>query len=340
MSLEKARDIFLIMASVIIIIGAVSNAKEYINPILISIFITLIFSPLLLFIINKGFNETLSLIAVILSIFLILTILTMFLGSTIGSIREDLPEYDKALKSKSEVILKELKKRNIKINKNEFDQIFNTKNIIKQFSSALKGISSFISNMLIVILLVSFMLIESIHISQKIRAISRDSHLLLSEFRDIIHTYISLKSIISLVTAILVAILLSFLGVNYPLFWAVVAFFLNFIPNIGSLIAAVPAVLLAFIQYDFTIAIIVAIGYLLINFIMGNMVEPKMMGKGMGLSTLIVFISLLVWGWILGPVGMLHSVPLTMLIKLFFEKNSNTKWIAFIIDSKIPGLKS
>jgi predicted PurR-regulated permease PerM len=264
----------------------------------------------------------------------------MFLGSTINSIKEDLPEYDKALKSKSEVILKELKKRNIKINKNEFDQIFNTKNIIKQFSSALKGISSFISNMLIVILLVSFMLIESIHISKKIRAISRDSHLLLSEFRDIIHTYISLKSIISLVTAILVAILLSLLGVNYPLFWAVVAFFLNFIPNIGSLIAAVPSVLLAFIQHDFTIAIIVAIGYLLINFIMGNMVEPKIMGKGMGLSTLIVFISLLVWGWILGPVGMLLSVPLTMLIKLFFEKNSNTKWIAFILDSKIPGLKS
>jgi predicted PurR-regulated permease PerM len=117
--------------------------------------------------------------------------------------------------------------------------------------------------------------------------------------------------------------------------WAVVAFLLNFVPNIGSIIAAVPAVLLSLVQLGPTSALWVAVGYLVINTLVGNVVEPRFMGRGLGLSTLIVFLSLIFWGWVLGPVGMFLSVPLTMALKIALDANPQTRPIAIMLGPDI-----
>jgi predicted PurR-regulated permease PerM len=103
------------------------------------------------------------------------------------------------------------------------------------------------------------------------------------------------------------------------------------VPTIGSIIAAVPPLILALVQIGFGAAGAVAAGFLAINIIMGNAVEPRFMGRGLGLSTLVVFLSLVVWGWVLGPVGMLLSVPLTMTAKIALEANPDTRWIAHLL---------
>jgi predicted PurR-regulated permease PerM len=108
---------------------------------------------------------------------------------------------------------------------------------------------------------------------------------------------------------------------------------LNYIPNIGSIIAAVPAVLLALVQLGLGPALLVGLGYLVVNTLLGNIVEPNLMGRAVGLSTLVVFLSLVFWGWVWGPVGMLLSVPLTMMIKIALESSDDLKWVALIIDS-------
>jgi predicted PurR-regulated permease PerM len=113
--------------------------------------------------------------------------------------------------------------------------------------------------------------------------------------------------------------------------WGLVAFLFNFVPNIGSIIAAVPALLLALVQLGPGPALAAGAGYLVVNIVMGNVVEPRFMGRGVGLSTLVVFLSLVFWGWVLGPVGMLLSVPLTMVVKLALEANPETRWIAVLI---------
>ena len=110
-------------------------------------------------------------------------------------------------------------------------------------------------------------------------------------------------------------------------------------PNIGSIIAAVPAVLLALVQLGVDTALYTGLGYIAVNIIMGNVIEPRFMGKGVGLSTLIVFVSLVFWGWLLGPVGMLLSVPLTMIVKLALEANPNTQWIAVLFGPDVEPAK-
>ena len=121
------------------------------------------------------------------------------------------------------------------------------------------------------------------------------------------------------------------LGVDFPILWGLLAFLLNYVPTIGSIIAAIPPLLLALIQISPAAAGAVGAGFVVINLIMGNAIEPRFMGKGLGLSTLVVFLSLVVWGWVLGPVGMLLSVPLTMTVKIALEANPNTQWLAHLL---------
>ena len=115
--------------------------------------------------------------------------------------------------------------------------------------------------------------------------------------------------------------------------WAVLAFLFNYIPNIGSIIAAVPAVLLAFVQLGPATASFTALGFVVSNMVMGNVIEPRYMGRGLGLSTLVVFLSLIFWGWLLGTVGMLLSVPLTMIVKIALESSPDTRWVALLLAS-------
>ena len=149
--------------------------------------------------------------------------------------------------------------------------------------------------------------------------------------------YMALKTAMCLLTAALIAVWLALLGIAYPILWGVLAFFFNFIPNIGSLIAAIPPILLGLVQHGPATAAITAGGCLAINGIIGSVVEPRIMGRGLGLSTLVVFLSLLFWGWVFGPAGMLLSVPLTMIVKILLESAEETRWFAVLLGAGVAG---
>ena len=151
------------------------------------------------------------------------------------------------------------------------------------------------------------------------------------QFAENMNRYIAIKTSVSLATGLLATSCLWILGVDFPSLWGLLAFLLNYVPNIGSFIAAIPPLLLALIQLGPGAATGVAVGFFAINVFMGNGVEPRFMGRGLGLSTLVVFVSLVVWGWILGPVGMLLSVPLTMTAKIALEANPGTEWLAHLL---------
>jgi predicted PurR-regulated permease PerM len=124
------------------------------------------------------------------------------------------------------------------------------------------------------------------------------------------------------------------MGVDYYLLWGLLAFLLNYIPTIGSFFALLPPALLALIQFGIVEAIVVVIVFVIINTLIGNIIEPRFMGKGLGLSTLVVFLSLIFWGWVLGPVGMLLSVPLTITIKIALDSSEETRWLAILLGSE------
>jgi predicted PurR-regulated permease PerM len=178
------------------------------------------------------------------------------------------------------------------------------------------------------------MLLEATSIPAKLRFIVGEKDSSMAPFEKFIgnvNNYMAIKTLVSLASGICVAVWVFILGVDFPVLWGLLAFALNYVPNIGSIIAAIPPVLLAIIQFGFFKALMVAVGFLVINLIIGSIIEPRFMGRGLGLSTLVVFLSLLFWGWVLGPVGMLLSVPLTITAKIALDSRDETRWLAVLL---------
>jgi predicted PurR-regulated permease PerM len=204
-------------------------------------------------------------------------------------------------------------------------------------ANTLSGLGGVLTNGFLILLTVAFILTEASSFPTKLhRVLDRPDRSLegFDHFLETVKRYMAIKTWVSLATGAIVWLALWLIGVDYPLLWGVVAFLLNYVPNIGSIIAAIPAVLLAIIQLGWGHAVGVILLYVAINVIIGSIIEPKFMGKGLGLSTLVVFLSLIFWGWVLGPVGMLLSIPLTMTVKIAMDHNEETRWIAVLLDSE------
>ncbi|WP_228135680.1 AI-2E family transporter [Halarcobacter anaerophilus] len=143
--------------------------------------------------------------------------------------------------------------------------------------------------------------------------------------------YFLVKTTTSFLTGFLIAVILMFFNIDYPILWGVIAMLFNFIPVVGSIIAAVPALLLSLVSADLNTTVILGIFYVVINISISNIIEPKLMGRELGLSPLIIFFSLILWGWVLGIVGMFLAVPITMTLKIAFDSNKSTKWLSILM---------
>jgi predicted PurR-regulated permease PerM len=261
------------------------------------------------------------------------------IGGSVNELREQLPKYEKRVEELQDQVSKWLKDRNIDPGFKFRHEDFDAQRAVSLFGSLLGAIGSLLGNALVIVFTLVFMLLEAADFPAKLRAIAPDSEGLstrVAKIQSSVRQYVTIKTRVSFLGGVLLTVWLWFLGVDFPLFWGLLAFLLNFIPNIGTFIAAAPAVAVAFLQLNLATAVYAAAGYLVVDFALGNILEPRLMGRGLGLSTLVVFLSLVFWGWVLGPVGMLFSVPLTMIVKIALANTDNLQWIAILLSSEVP----
>ena len=212
--------------------------------------------------------------------------------------------------------------------------IVNSQQIIA-FSQSLTGqVLSFMSVTVLVLILMTFMLGEAPLFRRNLNSLpnSMQSKLTVLDALRGVQKYLIIKTLASVSTGLLAWALCHCMGVPLDFMWGFVACVLNFIPTIGSIVAAIPPILLALIMRDWGSMFIVAGGYLGINFVIGNGIEPLFLGKQFGMATSMVLISVIVWGWVWGPIGMLLAVPITMFLKLAMEHSTDLQWVAAIID--------
>ncbi|WP_066802969.1 AI-2E family transporter [Moraxella oblonga] len=327
-------------ASLMIVLAGIKLSASLLVPFLISLFIAIICSPLINFLTRHKIPHWIA----IGVLFFILSLILVFVGglvnSSIAEFTRSMPQYEKLMLVRIDELVALAKKWHLpfEFNANMITDHLNVKSIFSFMGSLMGGMSSVASNIFVLVLMVVFMLFEAPDFKHKLAFVleKTEKHHHISNTKinlildSVIH-YLGLKALISLLTGFCVWVLLTLLGVQYAVLWATLSFLLNFVPNIGSVIASVPVILQAFLLNDFSVSMSVLIGMLLINGIIGNVLEPKIMGKNLGLSTLMVFLSLLFWGWLLGVVGMLLSVPLTMVIKIILESNPNTAHYAVLM---------
>lgn len=340
--LSGATRVLFVLAAFIIVVAGMRAAESLMVTFLLSAFFAIICAPPFMLMQQKGLPAWASLIFVVIFICLIQLLLLTIITTSATEFSRDLPIYQERINALTGDAFNLLASWGVDIPKDKLKTYFDPSAIFTLAVSALGNLGSVLSNSFLIILTVIFMLFEGASLPAKLhRAFGENSRHMehIERFLETVKQYMSIKTAISLATGAMIYVWLLVLGIDYPLLWALLAFLFNFVPNIGSIIAAVPTVLLALIQLGPLSALLTALGYVFANMVMGNMVEPRFMGKGLGLSTLVVFLSLVFWGWVFGPVGMLLSVPLTMLLKIAFESSEETQWLAILMGPDIDETK-
>jgi predicted PurR-regulated permease PerM len=188
----------------------------------------------------------------------------------------------------------------------------------------------------LVLIFTVFMVFEAARFPVKIdRAFGRDGPINNEHFHRIaadVRRYLFLKAIANIMSAVAATFVYWMFGVPATLFWGVVAYFLYFIPNIGGTLAAILPGMLIFMTYDIQGVLLYALCLVVIECSIAYGIEPKMLGHGLRLSTVVIILSLFSWGWLLGPVGLFLAAPLTIVVKIIFQAFKETEWIAILLD--------
>jgi len=321
------------IAALFVIFAGLKLAEPIVNPFLLAILFATLLAPPFMWLQRKKIPTVLALLIIVAGFFLIQTLLVAFVGSQMTAFRSNLPMYQDHLNSLFGTVPAHLKKFGIEMEE-DWTSYFDPNAAAALAGTLFSGLSGMLANTFLILLTVIFILLEASSFPVKMRAIALNPHASLLKFEKIlsdIQSYMAIKTWMSILTGVAVAIALALLDVGYPLLWGLLAFLLNYIPNIGSIIASVPPVLLALIEQGPGMLMLVGTVLTAINVLIGNVIEPRFMSRGLGLSTLVVFVSLIFWGWILGPIGMLLSIPLTMTLKIMVENNEETRWISILL---------
>lgn len=327
----------LVSAALVIVIAGMHEAAPLLVPFLLSVFIAVLCLPPMQALQSRGVPEWLSLLLVVLLVLVAGILLGMLVGSSLDEFSNNLPLYESKVTHEWTQFILVLRDQGVLLPRETIVSHFDPRSAMQMARVILAGFGNVLANSFLIFLTVIFILLEAGSLKRKWNAISasrggENTNTQFSrDFANKVRTYMSIKTWMSVLTGVLVALALWLLDVDYPQLWGVLAFMLNYVPNIGSIIAAVPAVLVALVQAGGIVALMTAGAYVVINAVVGNVLEPRFMGKGLDLSTLVVFLSLVFWGWILGPVGMLLSVPLTVTVKLALDSKPETQWIGSLL---------
>ncbi len=323
-------------AALVVVVAGMQAAQSLLVPFLLAAFIAIICLPPLGWLRRQRLPSGAAIGLIALALLVAGGLIAAFVGASIADFSRNLPRYQASLQGWSGELIGWLAAHGV--NAESLREHLDPALAMGMAGNLLAGFGNALANVFLIVLTVIFLLIEAVALPHKWRAMGAHApdtaHF--ERFVRSVNAYLAIKGWVSLATGALIALWLALLGVDYPLLWGLLAFLFNFVPNIGSIIAAVPAVLLALVQLGPGAALAAAAGYGMVNIVMGNVIEPRFMGRGVGLSTLVVFVSLVFWGWVLGPVGMLLSVPLTMIVKLALESSEETRWLAVLIGPDLP----
>jgi len=332
-----ARTLF-VGAALVIVLAGLKAAQTLVIPFLLALFLAIICAPAVTWLTRRKVPIGLAILTVVIILLGIFSGFGAILGGSVNEFTAFASQYQARFDGLVESASSWFEARDIDPETLDILNMLQPSRLINLLGGVLKNLAAVLSNLFMIILTMIFMLLEAASVPVKVRAAVGDSSRFdVDNMRHAViqvQRYLGLKTLTSVATGLLIGFWTAILGLDFAVVWGLLAFLLNYIPNIGSIVAAFPAVLLSLVQGGIYYAVLVAIGYVVVNVGIGNFIEPWLMGRTLGLSTLVVFLSLVFWGWMWGSVGMLLSVPLTMIIKILLENTDDLRWMAVMLDSR------
>ncbi len=324
----------LAFASAVVIIAGLRAAAVICVPLLLGVFFAVLSLPLAEWLEQRGVRPSLAIMLALLAGVAVVGVLVLLLSAALGELTEAAPIYQVRLQRASTSALSWLQERGLAAPEWSTRDLVRLLTSVSLVSGTLRSVAAVLSDLVLIVLTMAFVMLEAAGFGDKVRAAfgrPEGPHI---RFRDVtleMQRYLGIKTVMSLLTGLLVGAWVGILGLDFPVLWGFLAFVLHYIPNIGAILAAVPAVLLGVIQFGSGGAALVALGYLVIDMVLGNVIEPRWLGHRLGLSPLVVFLSLIFWGYVWGAVGMFLSVPLTLTAKILVERTAGWEWLGVLL---------
>lgn len=327
------------LAAIVIIMAGLKAISHVITPFMLAAFLMIICLPPLTWMQSKGIRNWLSLLILFITVGFSFFLLFLALKEAVESLVHQAPVYQTKLTEQLLLLQEFAEKRGMPAEmiptSIPLPNVSTITGLAKVTASAL---GQFTAYTFFVLLVFMFLLLEERSMQARIEAAFPDNKRLrvrTRKFLRSVNRYLAIKTTSSVATGVFVGIGLSILNVDFALLWAILAGILNFIPTIGSIVAAVPGVLVALLGLGVGDAVLVLTLYVVVNVVIGSIIEPRFLGQTLGLSPVVVLVSLMVWGWALGPVGMLLSILLTMILKLALESSPQTKWLGIMLSDNV-----
>ncbi len=331
------------LAAVVVLIYGMQAASVLLVPFLVAAFLALITVRPMLWMQSKRVPQLLAVVIIVIGIGLFLSVIVALVGASVADFTAALPGYQQRLDTTVRQFLDYISQWfDGQLELQQLREIFDPGLAIRMAGTILNSVRGVLTNIFLIVLTMVFILLEASSLRIKMSAVlagrdedGREGALVNTrEFLNNLGRYLGIKTMVSLATGLLIGLLTWLIGLDFPLLWALLAFLLNYIPTIGSILAAVPAVLLALVTLGVGPMLATLAAFVSVNIMFGNFLEPRLLGHGVGISPLVVFVGLFFWGWVFGPVGMLLSVPLTMTVKMAVESNDRTRWLGLLLGSE------
>ncbi|MGE9269640.1 MAG: AI-2E family transporter [Verrucomicrobiales bacterium] len=345
----RAVQVLLLLASLVVIIAGLKAAQGFFVPMLLAFFIATVSFPITNWLRNHRVPRAIAVLLTVLVDFAFIAGSVLLAFAVIGDLQDKWhSEYYDLTKERIEqgslAISEQLTSWGVEDAGDQLNETVN-QNLVKlrdvdfmqvwSFGTDVVGrLVSFFGTSLLVIILTIFMLTEARMFGRRMNAVSEakgpNIQRMVSALKDT-QRYLGIKTAISLATGVLAGVLCWAAGLDFYPLWGILAFALNYIPVVGSFIAGVAPTILALLVKSPADAVVVMFGFFMINTFLGNFVEPMLMGRRFGLSTLVVMLSVMFWGWLWGAIGMLLAVPLTMMLKVILDNSEEFRWVAVAI---------
>ncbi len=328
------------MASAVAVLAGMRAASPVIGPVLIALLITIAWSPASDWLRKRGLPSTLAALTGILLGIAIIALLALLVWSSLAQLQNNLPQYTERIndvRASLNSLLEDLPFDSSHLLSAESLQ---PGALVSRALGVIGGITTTAGNLALLILIMAFMMIEAVRYPQKLRdaiATTDTSGEQLTAFAESMRSYVVINTIFGLAAAVINTVFLMIVGVDFALLWGVLSFFLSFLPNVGFVLALVPPALLALLQFGVGKAVIVVVGFSVINTIVDTLIKPRFFGESLDISPAVVVISLVFWGWLLGPVGALLAVPLTLAARYLLASFDDVRWIAHLISDADAG---
>ena len=334
-----ARLLF-ILACLVVVVYGVKFAAPILLPSSLALFLAVLSLPVMLFLRRRGMPAWVAIGLTVLANVAVVGLLLMLASSSFSELQTQLPRYAARLQDLQTSAIEWVVSRvGLPLGSYAPTDLVKADDIVSFAGNAVGRIATFLSTTFLVFLIMIFMLAEANVFPDKLRYVLGDfgDTRRLAKVVGEMQSYLLIKTVISLATGLLIGVWSYVMKLDFPVLLGLFAFMLNYVPTVGSIIAAIPAVLLSLILVGtLPHLLMVAMGYVVVNTIFGNILEPNLMGRRLGLSTLVVILSLLFWGWAWGPLGALLSVPLTVVVKIWLENTRDLRWVAVLLDKSSP----